>query len=66
MSPTELEAVLLQHPDVIDAAIVAVKDEEVGDLPRALVVVRRQGVNTHEIDKFVNGWSSSFILLTSS
>lgn len=57
MSPTELEAVLVRHPDVIDAAVIAVKDNEVGDLPRALVVVRRQQVNTDDIIKFVNGRS---------
>jgi len=57
VSPLELETVLLRHPDVIDAAVVGVKDEQVGDLPRGLVVVRRPDVDTRDIVAFVNGWS---------
>ena len=56
MSPVELESVLLRHRDVIDAAVVAVKDDEVGDLPRALVVVREPtATDTTHIEHFVNG-----------
>ena len=63
ISPAELETVLLRHPDVIDAVVVAVKDEHVGDLPRALVVVRRPDVDTGDIVAFVNGWSSVLSVL---
>jgi acyl-coenzyme A synthetase/AMP-(fatty) acid ligase len=60
VSPTELEEVLLSYPDVIDGAVVAVKDENDGDLPRALVVVKQPKVfNTEDIANFVNGWYSS-------
>ena len=55
VSPVELESVLLRHPDVIDAAVVGVKDETVGDLPRGLVVVREPLDNTDRITAFVNG-----------
>lgn len=56
VSPVELEDILLRHPDVIDAAVVGVKDEDVGDLPRAVVVVRRpHDVITDSIAAFVNG-----------
>ena len=55
VSPAELESVLLRHPDVIDAAVVGVKDEAVGDLPRGLVVVREPLNNTDHIAAFVNG-----------
>ncbi|XP_050085692.1 uncharacterized protein LOC126571322 [Anopheles aquasalis] len=36
--PAELEAVLLNHPEVKDAAVIGVPDERAGELPRAYVV----------------------------
>lgn len=39
--PAELEAVLLSHPSVLDAAVVPKLDEEGGEIPKAFVV--RQG-----------------------
>jgi acyl-CoA synthetase (AMP-forming)/AMP-acid ligase II len=38
--PAELEAVLLSHPAVADAAVVPLKDEEAGEIPRAFVVLK--------------------------
>ncbi|GAA4397027.1 4-coumarate--CoA ligase family protein [Tsukamurella soli] len=38
--PAELEAVLLTHPAIADAAVVAHPDEEAGELPRAFVVLQ--------------------------
>jgi acyl-CoA synthetase (AMP-forming)/AMP-acid ligase II len=38
--PAELESVLLSHPAVADAAVVAQKDEEAGEIPRAFVVLK--------------------------
>ena len=38
--PAELEAVLLSHPSVADAAVVALKDPEVCEIPRAFVVLK--------------------------
>jgi acyl-CoA synthetase (AMP-forming)/AMP-acid ligase II len=38
--PAELEAVLLSHPSVADAAVVALKDEDCGEIPRAFVVLK--------------------------
>src|SRR5262245_15542561 len=40
IAPAELEAVLLQHPAVADAAVVPLADEEAGQVPRAFVVLR--------------------------
>ncbi len=37
--PAELEALLLTHPAVSDAAVVGVPDEEAGELPKAFIVV---------------------------
>jgi acyl-CoA synthetase (AMP-forming)/AMP-acid ligase II len=39
VAPAELEAVLLDHPQIADAAVVASPDEESGEVPKAFVVV---------------------------
>ncbi|XP_001657680.2 luciferin 4-monooxygenase [Aedes aegypti] len=53
--PAELEAVLLSHPNVKDAAVIGVPDEKAGELAMAFVVAA-DGVqiNEREIIKFVN------------
>lgn len=38
VSPSELEQILLTHPDVLDAAVGPVPDEVAGELPRAYIV----------------------------
>jgi len=40
VAPAELEAVLLSHPKVTDAAVVRFPDEEAGEVPKAFVVAR--------------------------
>ncbi len=40
VAPAELEAVLLTHPDVADAAVVPKPDAEAGEIPKAFVVLR--------------------------
>jgi acyl-CoA synthetase (AMP-forming)/AMP-acid ligase II len=38
--PAELEALLLTHPDVADAAVIGIPDDEAGEIPAAFVVLR--------------------------
>jgi acyl-CoA synthetase (AMP-forming)/AMP-acid ligase II len=38
VAPAELEAVLLTHPGVIDAAVIGIPDEEAGEIPKGFVV----------------------------
>lgn len=40
VAPAELEALLLTHPSIADAAVVPSPDEEAGEVPKAFVVVR--------------------------
>ena len=42
VAPAELEAVLLAHPSVEDAAVAGVADEASGEIPKAWVVARDQ------------------------
>lgn len=52
VAPAELEAVLVSHPAVVDAAVIGVVDEEAGELPKAFVV-RRSEVSAEELLTFV-------------
>lgn len=40
VAPAELEALLLTHPAVADAAVIPSPDEEAGEVPKAFVVLR--------------------------
>jgi len=50
--PAELEAVLLGHEKVSDAAVIGVPDEEAGELPKAFVVASDE-VGDEEIMEYV-------------
>jgi O-succinylbenzoic acid--CoA ligase len=50
VSPTEVEAVLLHHPDVDDVCVVGVPDDEWGELVVAFVVAR-EGVVAPSVDE---------------
>ena len=42
VAPAELEAILLTHPAVADAAVIPCPDEEAGEVPKAFVVLRTE------------------------
>ena len=43
VAPAELEALLLEHPQVKDCAVVGVADREAGEIPKAFVVLKPGG-----------------------
>jgi 4-coumarate--CoA ligase len=52
--PAELEALLLTHPKVADAAVIGLPDDEAGEIPAAYVVLKpEQEATAEEIQAFV-------------
>jgi long-chain acyl-CoA synthetase len=41
VAPAELEAALLEHPDIVDCGVVGVPDPDAGEVPNAFVVARK-------------------------
>ncbi|KAI3766131.1 hypothetical protein L2E82_16181 [Cichorium intybus] len=55
VAPAELEALLLTHPDISDAAVVPMKDEAAGEVPVAFVVKSdASNVTEDDIKKFIS------------
>ena len=53
VAPAELEAVLLTHPKVGDAAVIGVPHERQGEAPKAFVVKKEQTVTEKELVDFI-------------
>jgi acyl-coenzyme A synthetase/AMP-(fatty) acid ligase len=51
VAPAVLEAILLAHPAVADAAVVGRPDEEAGEIPTAVVVLRKPTADTGPIGR---------------
>ncbi|MFO1377889.1 MAG: AMP-binding protein [Steroidobacteraceae bacterium] len=59
--PTELENVLLSHPDVIEAAVVGRRDAAWGEVPVAVVVVRpERGLDKRSVLDWFKGRLGSY------
>jgi len=52
IAPAELEALLLTHPAITDAAVIPLPDEEAGEIPKAFVVTNRT-ITPEEVRQFV-------------
>jgi fatty-acyl-CoA synthase len=48
ISSTEVEGVLYQHPDVLEAAVIAIPDEKWGEVPKAIIVRKPNASLTEE------------------
>jgi 4-coumarate--CoA ligase len=56
VAPSELEAILLAHPEIVNAGVVGVPDEDAGEMPRAFVVKRESSaIIENQIETFVAG-----------
>lgn len=54
VAPAELEAILLTHPAVTDAAVIGRPDEEAGEIPKAFVVTKSE-ISAEELMEYVAG-----------
>jgi 4-coumarate--CoA ligase len=56
VAPAELEALLVTHPAIQDAAVIGKPDAGAGELPRAYVVFKQHATaSEEEIQQFVAG-----------
>jgi acyl-CoA synthetase (AMP-forming)/AMP-acid ligase II len=56
VAPAELEAILLSHPSIADAAVIPVADEEAGEIPKAFIVIKAgAAADDAEIKAYVAG-----------
>ena len=63
--PAELEAILLTHQGIVDAAVVGFPNEEAGELPIAFVVKEQNAnISADEVIAYVNGKNINILLLT--
>jgi acyl-CoA synthetase (AMP-forming)/AMP-acid ligase II len=54
IAPAELEALLMEHPSVMDSAVIPKRDDEAGEIPKAFVLVKEgQEVSTQDLMRFV-------------
>ncbi len=61
IAPAELESLLMEHPAVMDAAVIGIPDDEVGELPKGFVVIREgYDVTPDDILAFANGKLASY------
>ena len=56
IAPAEIEAKILQHPDVVDVAVVGVPHEQAGEIPKAFVVKKPTSLLTEQdVKDFILG-----------
>ena len=53
VAPAELEALLLTHPKIADAAVIGIPNEWLGEAPKAFVVRKDESLSEKEVEEFV-------------
>jgi acyl-CoA synthetase (AMP-forming)/AMP-acid ligase II len=56
VAPAELEALLLTHPAILDAAVVRRADEEAGEVPKAFVVLKPDDASKATTAEAIMSW----------
>src|SRR5207237_3063875 len=56
VAPAELEALLLTHPAILDAAVVRRPDEEAGEIPKAFVVLKPDDASKSTKPEAIMAW----------
>ena len=56
VAPAELEALLVTHPAVLDAAVVRKADEEAGEVPQAFIVLKPDEASRATTAEAIMGW----------
>ena len=56
VAPAELEALLLTHPAVADAAVIRREDDEAGEVPKAFVVLKADPASAGTTAETIMGW----------
>lgn len=62
IAPAQIEALLLEHPAVLDAAVIAKADDDVGEYPKAFVVLQSNSTEqpADELTAWVNNQLASY------
>ncbi|MCZ0872639.1 long-chain-fatty-acid--CoA ligase [Peribacillus sp. AS_2] len=61
ISSTEVEGVLYKHPDVLEAAVIAIPDDKWGETPKAIIVLQQNAkVTENEIITFCRSKMAHF------
>ena len=55
VAPAELEAVLLTHTKIADAAVIGIPNEWLGEAPKAFVVRKDKSLSEKEVEDFIAG-----------
>lgn len=54
VAPAEIEGILRDHPDILDAAVIGIKHPKCGEVPRAFIVRRpKSNISEEEVQQFV-------------
>ena len=59
VAPAELEALLLKHPKIADAAVISIADEQAGERPKAFVVASAL-LSAEEVMEFVDAHVATY------
>ena len=63
VAPAELEANLVTHPDITDAAVIGIPDDEAGELPIAFVVTTNPALTLEDIQAHMGKTLSKYKLV---